>query len=64
MLQCSVSGGSGTCQFPESRALEFQAEQILLQEVTVTILLLSRGATGNDSRIFKVSSSIFIIGLT
>ena len=35
-----------------------------LEGCTVTILLLSRGATGNDSRIFKVSSSIFIIGLT
>jgi len=33
LFQCSGPGGSGTCQFPESQPLGFQAEQILLQEV-------------------------------
>ena len=33
LFQCSGPSGSGTCQFPESWVLGFQAEQILLQEV-------------------------------
>jgi len=34
-FQRSRAGGSGTCQFPESQEKGFEAEQILLHEVTI-----------------------------